>query len=46
MFGTGCRIGEIIGLRWDDVDIVYDQYRVIFVFEEGGADNVKITDYH
>lgn len=20
MFGTGCRIGEIIGLRWDDVD--------------------------
>lgn len=20
MFGTGCRVGEIIGLRWDDVD--------------------------
>lgn len=20
MFGTGCRIGEIIGLRWEDVD--------------------------
>ena len=20
MFGTGCRIGEIIGLRWDDID--------------------------
>jgi integrase len=20
LFGTGCRIGEIIGLRWDDVD--------------------------
>lgn len=21
MFGTGCRIGEIIGIRWDDVDM-------------------------
>ena len=21
MFGTGCRIGEIIGLRWEDVDM-------------------------
>lgn len=21
MFGTGCRIGEVIGLRWDDVDM-------------------------
>lgn len=21
LFGTGCRIGEIIGLRWDDVDL-------------------------
>ncbi len=21
MFGTGCRIGELIGLRWDDVDL-------------------------
>lgn len=21
MFGTGCRIGEIIGLRWDDIDL-------------------------
>lgn len=20
MFGTGCRVGEIIGLRWDDID--------------------------
>ena len=25
---------------------INDQYRVIFVFEEGGADNVQITDYH
>lgn len=21
MFGTGCRIGEVIGLRWDNVDM-------------------------
>ena len=21
MFGTGCRVGEIIGLRWEDVDL-------------------------
>ena len=21
MFGTGCRIGEVIGLRWDDIDL-------------------------
>lgn len=21
MFGTGCRIGEVIGLRWEDVDL-------------------------
>lgn len=21
LFGTGCRIGEIIGLRWDDIDL-------------------------
>lgn len=20
MFGTGCRVGEVIGLRWDDID--------------------------
>lgn len=20
MFGTGCRIGEVIGLRWEDID--------------------------
>ena len=21
MFGTGCRIGEVIGIRWDDIDM-------------------------
>ncbi len=25
---------------------INDQYRVIFMYEDGGADNVQITDYH
>ena len=28
MFGTGCRIGEIAGLRWDDLDF---EHRMIYV---------------
>ena len=25
---------------------INDQFRIIFTFEEGGANNVQITDYH
>ena len=25
---------------------INDQFRVIFIFDEGGADHVQITDYH
>ena len=25
---------------------INDQWRIVFHFENGGADNVKITDYH
>lgn len=25
---------------------INDQWRIIFEFDNGGADNVKITDYH
>ena len=25
---------------------INDQWRIIFLFENGGADNVEITDYH
>ena len=25
---------------------INDQWRIVFTFENGGADNVRITDYH
>ncbi len=25
---------------------INDQWRIVFGFKDGGADNVKITDYH
>ena len=28
MFGTGCRVGEIVGLRWQDIDL---EKRLIFI---------------
>ena len=31
MFGTGCRVGEVIGLRWDDIDF---ENRVIHIKQD------------
>ena len=38
LFGTGCRIGEVIGLRWDDLDYeektISINHAVIYMFTE------------
>ena len=36
-------VGNLAGL-WSIR--INDQWRIVFTFENGGADNVRITDYH
>ena len=43
----GNRLEKLVG----DLDGLYsirinDQWRIVFKFENGGAENVRITDYH
>lgn len=44
MLGTGCRIGEIIGLRWDDIDLekrmININHQVVY-YTRGESENRK-----
>ena len=43
----GNRLEELFGDLQGFYSIrINDQWRIIFEFDNGGADNVKITDYH
>ena len=43
----GNRLEELLGDLQGFYSIrINDQWRIIFEFDNGGADNVKITDYH
>lgn len=45
LFGTGCRIAEVIGLRWDDIDyenrLIDINHSVVYRFMENGK-----SEYH
>lgn len=45
LFGTGCRIGELIGLRWEDLDyekrLISINHAVIYMFMEN-----KKSEFH
>ena len=47
LLGTGCRIGETIGLRWDDCDFENDEifinHNVIYRFRETDGCRFRIT---
>lgn len=47
LLGTGCRIGETIGLRWDDCDFENDEilinHNVIYRFRESDGCRFRIT---
>lgn len=43
----GNRLEKLTGDRSDQYSIrVNDQFRICFVWTDGGADDVEITDYH
>ncbi|MBR4490237.1 type II toxin-antitoxin system RelE/ParE family toxin [bacterium] len=43
----GNRLGQLIGDLEGFWSIrINDQWRIVFEFKNGGADNVRITDYH
>ncbi len=39
-FGDGGKLAGLWSIR------INDQWRIVFSFDNGGADNVRITDYH
>ena len=45
--GTGCRVGELIGLRWDDCDfkknIISINHNLVYIMDEDGKSNFHIT---
>ena len=45
--GTGCRVGELIGLRWDDCDfddnIISINHNLIYLMDESGKSSFHIT---
>lgn len=47
LLGTGCRIGEIIGLRWDDIDFKNDiisvNHNLIYRVQDNGECKFHIT---
>lgn len=43
----GNRLEKLVGNRAGQHSIrINDQYRICFVWNDGGADDVEITDYH
>lgn len=43
----GNRLEKLLGSRTGQHSIrINDQYRICFIWSEGGAENVEITDYH
>ena len=44
---SGNRLEKLVGSLDGFYSIrINDQWRIIFMFENGGAENVRITDYH
>lgn len=47
LFGTGCRIGEVIGLRWEDLDyekrLISINHSVIYMFMENGKSEFHVS---
>ena len=47
LFGTGCRIGEVIGLRWEDLDyekrLININHSVIYMFMENGKSEFHVS---
>lgn len=47
LLGTGCRIGEIIGLRWDDIDfknnIISVNHNLVYRIQDNGACEFHVT---
>lgn len=47
LLGTGCRIGEIIGLRWDDVDfknnVISINHNLVYRIQDNGECEFHIT---
>lgn len=45
--GTGCRVGEIIGLRWDDIDFMEEtisiNHNLIYRLQDNGKSEFHIT---
>jgi len=47
LFGTGCRIGEVIGLRWEDLDyekrLISINHSVIYMFMENRKSEFHVS---
>lgn len=47
LFGTGCRIGELVGLRWEDLDyekkLISINHAAIYMFMENGKSEFHIS---
>ncbi len=47
LLGTGCRIGEIIGLRWDDIDfkgnVISINHNLVYRIQDNGECEFHIT---
>ena len=47
LFGTGCRIGEMLGLRWEDIDyenrVISINHTAIYRFMENGKSEFHIS---
>ena len=47
LFGTGCRIGEVLGLRWKDLDyenrLIHINHSLVYIFRKKGECGLHIS---